>query len=84
MPTNSYYDNSVYYCNIANIASAGYIFPAYPRILQEYFDIFLQNGFELVQFIENKPNPVWKKKYRKLRKNYFEMPAMCFFKWKKR
>ena len=81
VPTNSYYDNTVYYYNLAG---AGHIFPDYPRILQEYFDIFLKNGFELVQFVENKPNSSWKRKYKKLYKNYLKMPVICFFKWKKR
>jgi ubiquinone/menaquinone biosynthesis C-methylase UbiE len=80
VPTRSYFDKQVLYHNIAR---SGKNFPAYPRIMQEYFQFFLENGFVLREFVENKPQDSWKEKYPDLDKNFYKLPSICFLKWEK-
>ncbi|MEK6918919.1 MAG: methyltransferase domain-containing protein [Nanoarchaeota archaeon] len=75
-PSNSYFDNGVVYYNIAK---SGLKFPAFPRILQEYFQEFLKEGFTLVDFVENIPKEEW----ASIDEMSMKIPYLAFFVWKK-
>ena len=80
VPTRTYFDKETVYWNIVN---AGKRFPDFPKILQEQFQVFLKKGFILEDFVENHPKEEWRETYPGLDENYFKIPSMCFFKWKK-
>lgn len=80
-PSHTYYNKSEIYCNIAN---SGKNFVDFPRILEEYFKTFLEEGFELINFIENKPDKKWKERYEDFDENLLKVPFLCFFKWRKK
>jgi ubiquinone/menaquinone biosynthesis C-methylase UbiE len=67
-----------------NIAGVGKNFYSYPHQLQEYFNVFLKNGFILEKFVENVPNVKWKKTYGKKSELFFMIPSLCFFVWRKK
>jgi len=76
VPSNSYFDNTgVYY----NIAKAGFKFPGFPRIFQDYFQELLKQGFTLVTFRENTP----KEKWAEVDELFVKIPHFAFFVWKK-
>jgi ubiquinone/menaquinone biosynthesis C-methylase UbiE len=74
--TNSYYDKKIKHYNISG---SGLKFPGYPRILEEYFQALINQGFSLEDFRENQIKKSWKKQYPEFTK----IPHMCFFVWKK-
>jgi len=79
--TNSYFNKSVLYFDIAR---SGEKFVDYPRIINDYFEVFIKNNLIIKEFIENEPKQSWKNKYRGLPKIYFKIPMMCFFKLEKK
>jgi len=67
-----------------NIAGTGKIFIDYLRTIEDYINLLISKGFELLEFVENKPKKEWKTKYPNLNELYFRMPFICLFKWKKK
>ena len=75
----SYYRTDKIYLNIAG----GEGIVDYPKTIQYYTDLLLTD-FELINFIENKPDELWKEKYPDLDKLSFRIPRICFFAWRKK
>lgn len=80
IPSNNYFDTSPFYYDIAH---GGKKFPEFPRLLEDYTNCFLNSGFKLIKFVENKPNKEWITKYSHLDQNLLKVPFLCFFKWRK-
>lgn len=76
IPSNGYFDNKTFYYNIAK---AGFKFPGFPRIFQDYFQEFLKQDFTLVDFRENTPKEEW----AKVDEMFVKIPHLTFFVWKK-
>jgi len=76
-PSHSYFDKEVIYYDIA---CGGKKFVDYPRTIQEYLDILLDNGFVLEKFVENEPKESWKKQYPDITPLVYKIPYMCWFK----
>ncbi len=76
IPSNSYFDNKTVY---HNIAKTGFKFPGFPKILEEYFHVFLKENFSLINFRENKPKESWED----VDLMFVKIPHLAFFVWKK-
>ncbi|MFX0211585.1 MAG: class I SAM-dependent methyltransferase, partial [Candidatus Hodarchaeota archaeon] len=77
----NYFDRREIYLDIAG---GGADFVDYLRTFQDYLDILLSKGFELLKLVENEPNEKWKKKYDGLNEAFFRMPFIYLFKFRKK
>ncbi len=78
--TRSYFDTTKFYFTMANNPQQ---IPEYPRTLDAYMQPFLDVGFELVHFVENRPQEQWKQHYNGFDNAFFLLSFMCFFVWRK-
>lgn len=78
--SNNYFETAPHqFCVAGNLTEI----TAYQHPLMHYFQIPLKQGFTLQEFVENRPNPDWKKEYKNLDEGYLVVPQQCFFKWEK-
>jgi len=79
IPDTSYFDKKL---RQYNIAGSGQKFPGFPLIMEDYVQLLLKRGFILEEFVENRPDPSWKEKYKDFDENFLKIPLFCFFRWR--
>ena len=79
-PSHNYFCRDARYVNIVKSCEK---FLDFPLPLQDYFKVFLREGFVLVDFLESEPDEKWKEKFENFNTDLLKIPIVAFFKWKK-